>query len=213
MPSKLSRAKPSTVASATADAPLDTREAILRSAIDILQREGAGALTVRSVASAAGCSTTGVYTWFGGKEGLVDAIFIDGFQRFGEAVSLEAAAAPTPLATLRRQAHAYRDWALENPTHYMVMFGRAVPDYHPSDEATRASYATFEPMVASTTAAIEAGELAGEPFAIAHHLWACIHGYVSLEVADMDMATSLEQRREWYEAGLARAIRGCLPER
>ena len=200
-------------AAATGEPPLDTREAILRAAIDILQREGAGALTVRSVASAAGCSTTGVYTWFGGKNGLVDAIFVDGFHRFGDAVAVDGSAAPNPLDSLRAQAHAYRNWALANPTHYMVMFGRAVPDYEPTEEAVLASYATFEPLVASTTAAIAAGWLVGEPFDVARHLWACIHGYVSLEVADMDMATSLEQRGLWYEDGLARAIRGCMPER
>ena len=44
------------------------------------------ALTVRNVAAAAGCSTTGVYTYFGGKDGLVDAIFVDGFEKFDAAL-------------------------------------------------------------------------------------------------------------------------------
>src|SRR3954453_21336417 len=92
----------------------DTRQAIFDAAIAILRRHGAGALTVRSVATAAGCSTTGVYTWFGGKHGLVEAIFVDGFERFGAA--LDGAAGATEMAMV------YRTWALANPTHYMVMF-------------------------------------------------------------------------------------------
>ena len=153
-----------------------------------------------------------MYTWFGGKEGLVDAIFIDGFHRFGEAVSLEAATAPTRSRRCAGKGRLW-NWALENPTHYMVMFGRAVPDYHPSDEATGGILRDVRTDGRIHHRGHRGGQLAGEPFDIAHHLWACIHGYVTLEVADMDMATSLEQRREWYEAGLAVAVHGCLPER
>src|SRR5262245_24191315 len=132
----MSRGKTSKVARATArtTAPADPRTAILDAAIGILQREGAGALTVRSVAAAAGCSTTGVYTWFGGKNGLIEAIFIDGFSRFGAA--LEVARSRGRGTTLPAQANAYRDWALANPTHYMVMFGGAVPNFQPSADAS-----------------------------------------------------------------------------
>src|SRR3954453_6525261 len=97
----------------------DTRQAIFDAAIAILRRHGAGALTVRSVATAAGCSTTGVYTWFGGKNGLVEAIFIDGFRRFGATLLAVRAAAP-PERALLALAEAYREWAIANPTHYMV---------------------------------------------------------------------------------------------
>jgi AcrR family transcriptional regulator len=201
----MSRPRISSVADIT-----DTQTAILAAAIDILQREGAGSLTVRSVASLAGCSTTGVYTWFGGKNGLVDAIFIDGFQRFGQAVDAVLRRAD-PLAWLTARALAYREWALANPTHYMVMFGKAVPDYEPSESAMLASIATFESMVAATGAAIDAGKLTGEPFDVAHHLWAGIHGYVSLELAGMDLGESPVQRARTYKAGVRRLLYGCAP--
>src|SRR3954454_19289256 len=97
----------------------DSRQAILDAAIDILRRHGAGALTVRSVATAAGCSTTGVYTWFGSKNGLVEAIFVDGFRRFHDAQQAVLDGDDPSLAAL---ADAYRQWALANPTHYQVMF-------------------------------------------------------------------------------------------
>src|SRR4051812_15889204 len=82
----------SVVRHTSSEARPDARAAILAAALRILQHEGAGALTVRSVASGAGCSTTGVYTWFGGKNGLVEAIFVDGFQRFGAALAHAVAA-------------------------------------------------------------------------------------------------------------------------
>ena len=188
----------------------DPRSAILAAAISILRREGAGALAVRSVAAAAGCSTTGVYTWFGGKNGLVEAIFVDGFKRFGEA--LDAAkrgnSARKHLAAL---GEAYRTWALSNPTHYTVMFAKAVPDYEPSDDALAAARATFDQLVVATQAAVADNALRGEPFELAHHLWAGIHGYISLELAGMDLRANESDRAEAFRVGLQRQLAGCAP--
>ncbi len=94
----------------------------------MLQRDGAAALTVRNITAEAGCSTTGVYTYFGGKHGLVEAIFVEGFESFDRA-SAPLLEADDLLAAGPR----YRRWALANPTQYMVMFGRAVPDFVPSE--------------------------------------------------------------------------------
>lgn len=190
--------------------PVDARTAILQAAIRILHDQGAGALTVRSVATAAGCSTTGVYTWFGGKNGLVEAIFVDGFQRFGQTLAAVPAHG-NQLDHLSSLAHAYRQWALSNPTHYMVMFGRAVPDFEAGEEALVTARSTFTGLVTAMTAAVEAGVIAGDPVQLAHHLWAGIHGYVSLELSDMDMADSTALRDRAFTAGLHMLLRGCLP--
>jgi len=181
---------------------------ILAAAISILQRQGAGAMTVRSVAAAAGCSTTGVYTCFGGKAGLVEAIYIGGFENFGEALNTARRKAPADRL-LTELAVAYRAWARAHPTQYMVMFGRAVPDYEPSEHAQAVSLATFDDMVASTSATMAAIELAGDPVDIAFHLWAGIHGHISLELAGMDLAADETERAERFDRGLQRLLRGC----
>jgi AcrR family transcriptional regulator len=187
-----------------------TRDAILSAAVDILHREGAGALTMRSVAAAAGCSTTGVYTWFGGKNGLVEAIFVDGFKRFGEAL-LENHASPPDNWHFARLGEDYRAWALANPTHYMVMFGGAVPDFVPSDEARVAAVATFDHLVDSMRRVMAEQRLEGNPVDIAHHLWAGIHGYVSLEITGMDLADDEAMRDRRFRSGMALLVSGLLP--
>ena len=73
----------------------DTREALLAAAHDLLATEGAGALTVRRIAAAAGMSTMNVYSRFGGKDGVLDELFVDGFRRLAE--TMEA----SPRATTR----------------------------------------------------------------------------------------------------------------
>lgn len=187
----------------------DTRAALLTAAIDILRREGAGAMTVRSVATAAGCSTTGVYTWFGGKGGLVEAIFIDGFEHFGAAVRAQIPDDPAE-APLLPMAIAYRRWALANPTQYMVMFGKAVPDYEPSDHARAIAMGTFDDLVAATRHTMTVMGRNDSPAEIAHHLWAGIHGYVSLELAGMDMTIDEVRREARFHDGLRRLMLGAV---
>jgi AcrR family transcriptional regulator len=159
------------------------RARLVDAALAILQREGASGLTVRNITQVAGCSTTGVYTYFGGKHGVVEAIFVEGFDSFDRAVAVGFAD-----QNLRGSGLAYRRWALANPTQYMVMFGRAVPDYEPSPEAHGRSLESFFRLVAVVDS-LRPGADAAER---AYHYWATLHGYVMLELAGMGAATPLE---------------------
>ena len=159
------------------------REAILRAALELLRAEGAAGLRVRTVAAAAGCSTTGVYTWFGGKNGLVEAIYVEGFQRFGEALD-RVSNLDDPTAIVRARAIRYREGAIANPTHYQVMFGGLVPGFEAGAEALAIAARTFFALADAVRAAMDAGAFApDDPAAVAYHLWAGIHGYVELELA------------------------------
>lgn len=169
------------------------RDELLRAAVAVLQQDGAAAFTLRRVTEEAGCSTTGVYTYFGGKQGLVDAIFVAGFDSFDDALS-DALAGDD----LEAAGRVYRRWALDNPTHYMVMFGRAVPEYEPSAEAMDRALASFVGLTDSVA------RVGGEPGAAerAYHLFATIHGYVMLEMSGMGAPTP-STPDELYERALA----------
>lgn len=181
------------------------RAAILDAAVTILRDQGAAALTVRAVAGAAGCSTTGVYTWFGGKHGLVEAIFRDGFRRFGATVDVppdtDAVGHAAALASR------YRAWALANPTHYSVMFGHAVRDYEPSEEARLEALATFGPLVRAMAALAAAEGLDADATEMATFAWATMHGYVSLEIAGMSVV-AVTQRDAAFATAMRRVLLG-----
>ena len=91
-----------------------TGRALLTAAHDLLANEGPTALTVRRIAAAAGVSTMNVYSRFGGKDGVLDELFAEGFRRLGErmeatpssAISEPAArrTATSPVTT-RRTTH------------------------------------------------------------------------------------------------------------
>lgn len=179
----------------------DMRQTLLDAALHVLQHDGAAALTVRNITARAGCSTTGIYTYFGGKHGLVEAIYLDGFQSFDEAL--------LPLyltGDLAEAGRAYRRWALANPTHYLVMFGRAVPDYEPTEQAVVRAGASFEALVRAVR---DAGALAdgSSALAAAYHLYATVHGYVMLELVGAG-PVGVTYGDDLYENGLRTALEG-----
>lgn len=173
------------------DGHTEMQRTLLDAALAILRDEGAAALTVRNVTARAGCSTSAVYTHFGGKHGLVEAIYLDGFESFDRHVS------DCLAAGLDTAGGAYRAWALANPTHYLVMWGRAVPDFEPSEPARTRALGSFQVLV-------EAWRRAGapDPVAAAYHAWATMHGYVMLELVGIGLAT-IEQRAAMFDRAVA----------
>jgi AcrR family transcriptional regulator len=163
--------------------PIDTRSLILEAALRLLTDEGHSALTVRRVATEAGCSTIGVYTWFGGKDGLVDAVWRDGFASFERALR-RAKPLDGKFGMLRAQAAAYRKWALRNPRYYRVMFMNAVVDHQPSEELVQVSLAAYLALQNAVQTAANKGELATEDLdAVAMACWGTVHGLVAIELS------------------------------
>jgi AcrR family transcriptional regulator len=158
------------------------RRALLDGASRLLVAEGPGALTMRRVAAAAGCSTTVLYTMFGAKEGLADALYREGFERLGR--RLEAVTGGSSLSRLRALAEAYRANALAERAYYGLMFQRAIPGFEPSPAALAVAGASLAVLAQAVGAAMDAGVLRpGDPRAVAEVLWAAVHGAVSLELA------------------------------
>lgn len=167
------------------------RTALVDAALTVLHRDGAAGLTVRRITQEAGCSTTGIYTYFGGKHGLVEAIFVQGFDSFDEAVrpGLES-------GDLVAAGRAYRRWALEHRTQYMVMFGRAVPDYVPSEAARERARRSFGRLAEGVRRTAAGDDHLGR----AYHLFATVHGYVMLEMAGMGAATESDADTRYEQA-------------
>jgi AcrR family transcriptional regulator len=163
----------------------DQGRRILEAASGLLSEEGASALSVRRIATAAGCSTMGLYSRFGGKDGVVDELYAEGFERL---ITAMKANPPTddPLADLRRCATRYRETALANATHYMVMFGGAVPGFVPSEASHAIAHQAFGGLVARVSRCTDAGVLVGRPDDLAEVLWGSIHGLVMLELVGIN---------------------------
>ena len=184
----------------------EQRSELLAAASRLLASEGPEALTVRRIAAEAGCSTMGVYSRFGGKDGIVEALFVEGFQ--GLAAAMDAVPSTDDvMADLLACGVAYRRFALAHPTSYTVMFERAVPGYEPSEAAGTIALGTFERLVRRVERAVAAGCLEdGDTIETTMRVWALSHGWVSLEIHGM-LKTAAD------EPTYVRALMASCPQR
>lgn len=167
------------------------RDRVLSVASRVLEDEGPDALTVRRIAQSLGSSTQLIYTLFGGKVGLVDALYRDGFRSLAECLS-RVPTTDQPLHDLMELGFAYRANALRRPAFYGLMFGRAVAGYDPPKASRQEAVRAFRVLAdasrrlldADTGGASTVGE-EDQANEIALRLWGAAHGMVSLELAGL----------------------------
>ena len=164
------------------------RRTVLDAASALLVTEGPQALTMRRIAGQIGCSTTVLYTMFGGKEGLAEALYREGFARLRRRLrDAVTGAGDDPAARLAATGRAYRENALAERAYYGVMFGQAIPGFAPSVEAREEARRSLDllgdavaAMREETAMVAPVGESEIDPTSL---LWATAHGVVSLELA------------------------------
>lgn len=165
------------------------RTRVVEAAATLLASEGPHGLSLRRISTMAGGSTQLVYTLFGGKQGLADALYAEGFRRLSERMSAALVGGPPPgdPARLLALGLAYREFARTEPAFFSVMFGPAIPGFVPA-AATRAAGrdSSFGHVVRETQQCLEAGTMAGAPAeVIARTCWVTGHGLASLEAAGL----------------------------
>jgi AcrR family transcriptional regulator len=163
---------------ASVPSPATTRETLLETALRLLEERGPAALRVRDLAAAVGQSTMGVYHHFGSKQGLLEQLYLHGFERLAARLN-SVPSGGRGREELLEFALAYREFAVDNEALYGLMFERATPDFIPSDTSRLAGLSTFE-MLADRIA--EWRPDASDPAADAHLVWAAMHGLVTIEL-------------------------------
>jgi AcrR family transcriptional regulator len=189
----------------------DVERELLTAAEAVLVRDGPGGLTVRAVAAEAGIAPMGVYNRLGGKDGLVDALLIRGFDRLR--ASLEAALADTAEPSMSNRflscGLAYRQFALDNPHFYAIMFEDAIPHEHDNPEVGEYAQAAFGMLVRIVELAGAAGVIAApDPVEVAQQIWSSLHGAVALELKGLVLTPDAPYT---YRALLATITRGLAP--
>jgi AcrR family transcriptional regulator len=185
---------------------IDIEEALLDAARRLLRDEGVNALSVRRIATEAGVAPMGVYSRFGDKNGIVDRLLIESFEQLDHA--MHDAVVPDGVECVRRGMRRYRQFALDDPHRYSLLFDKAIPDYEPSPCALERAAESFGVLVDAVARAIASGDFAGtDATEIAQRFWAAAHGAVSLEVRDIgfvsDYAAHFDTLVETLVAGLA----------
>ncbi|MBG6136882.1 TetR/AcrR family transcriptional regulator [Longispora fulva] len=160
----------------------DLRDQFIDAAFRVAAEHGPAGLTVRRVAEAAGASTMGVYSGFGGRTGMLGALYARAFELLSAAM---AAAARTgdALADVCALADAYRDFAVDSPSRYAFMFERSVVDFDPGPQLrARALDSTFGQLRAAVAAAVPPDRVERTAYLV----WAAMHGMVGIELTHRD---------------------------
>jgi AcrR family transcriptional regulator len=189
----------------------DTRLALLEAAERIVSERGPGALSVRSVADAAGTTTRAVYSLFGSKDGLlVQALARDAFEfLYTEIGRLEetddAAADLVDVGVL-----AFRRLVREHPALYRIAFQRIVPALDAGPELAAARQKAWVQLVAKVER-LEQADLLGDkpPEEAAVELIAMMEGLGNAELRGAVLRLLPEgHEEEFWRTALTTLVRG-----
>ena len=156
----------------------DTRQKILEAASTLFLKGGTHALSVRAIAEGAGVSTIGIYSHFKGKQGILDALYIEGFTLVDE--MMKQSEGNTPADRLLNACEHVLQFSEAHAAHYNLIFGSNLKDYTPSEDALAAGEKAFITLTKVVSAIIKKEIAVEERQDIAMQIWALCHGYISL---------------------------------
>ena len=152
------------------------QDMLVEGAYELLEREGVEAISMRRLAQLFNVRASSLYHHFPEKSALLSAVAEKGlFLLAAELEQTYALAKSDPRRQIYTMGMTYREWALQHPQLYRLLF----MDTPPVESASSASpTAAFAPVLAAT------GALVGEPQAASatQAIWAFVHGYVMLEL-------------------------------
>ncbi|HEX7827241.1 MAG TPA: TetR/AcrR family transcriptional regulator [Mycobacterium sp.] len=119
----------------------ESRERIERDIIAIGRRhlvtEGAAGLSVRAIARELGMVSSAVYRYVTSRDDLLTLLLIDAYNELADAVDLaRQSAADSWDAQILASARAARQWAVDQPACWALLYGSPVPGYHAPGEMT-----------------------------------------------------------------------------
>lgn len=173
----------------------DSKTRILTAASELFAENGASGLSVRAISGRAGLSTIGIYNHFNGKQGILDAIYVEGFEMVMRAIDVDLNQQSPRYAVLEGLSN-YITLAAQHRGHYQLIFGRGDPSYTPSSAAIAVGEEAFNRLTALVARAIPAHVNGREKREAALQLWALSHGYVSLQDHE---ATELIPNSAWSD--------------
>jgi AcrR family transcriptional regulator len=177
---------PRSAVSAKAETPYHhgaLREALLKAAERVLERDGLAGLTLRAVAREAGVSHAAPTHHFGDLTGLVSELAAIGFRQFNAAMASACDAATTPLERAMARPKAYVAYAQAHPGMYGIMFRTERLDYsRPSlHEAADASFAGLANAIGVMRhEQISRDTLTLDQAAAIARAWSMVHGFTML---------------------------------
>ncbi len=189
----------------------DLLETIKQTAWQQIAQYGAPALSLRAISRELRITAPAIYNYYPRRDDLVTALIIDAYTSFGDSQLAARDDVPSShlLGRLLAIGLAYRQWALQYPQRYQLIFGTPIPGYQPPVEKIMPAGARSLVALVETVAALHAArKLRAENFpavmpghkvefdlwrqytgdtdllslSVSMLIWSRVHGLVSLEI-------------------------------
>jgi AcrR family transcriptional regulator len=174
---------------------------------------GTASISLRGIATALQVTAPALYRYYPTRDDLITALIVDAFNALADALeNAEQAHTPMPVQVqLMAVLKAYRQWALEHPTDFQLIYGNPIPGYAAPKEVTVPAVSrTFIPLMRPLVIALNSGIFTPQPpftdvppqnavhiqalierggypisietFHVGMILWVAIHGVIMLEL-------------------------------
>jgi AcrR family transcriptional regulator len=119
------------IAGARERAHADVRAEIVAAARRQLGTVGAAGLSLRAIARELGMVSSALYRYFASRDELLTTLIIEAYDDLGDVAerSIATSRADAPLSRWVETSSAVRQWALEHPQEYALLYGSPVPGY------------------------------------------------------------------------------------
>jgi AcrR family transcriptional regulator len=152
----------------------DRHQMIITAARELAEAEGWDAVTTRRLAERIEYSQPVLYSHFDGKDAIVRAVALQGFDELTDRLRRARLAADSPQRGLRAVCRAYLDFAAARPALYQAMFIMPTDVKFASEETPAPPRAAFDEFVSALPPDTEQPELTAEV------TWSALHGMAVL---------------------------------
>lgn len=173
-------------------------EEIKQRAWEQIGTAGVSALSLNAIAKHVGMSGPGLYRYFASRDDLITELIKDAYRSLVDALrtAFDAGAGVAELAST------VREWAVDDPQRYFLIYGTPVPGYHAPEDTTEISSELMSVLIAAFSTQSQTGPMTpfdahldshrgwadneSVPAATLHRaltFWTRLHGLLSLELA------------------------------
>jgi AcrR family transcriptional regulator len=198
----------------------DLRNALVASAVRLIEVGGPGTFSLREAAREVGVSANAAYRHFEDKSSLIAAVAADGFARLAARMrqAMAGAAAdqrdePGSIAGFKAVGRAYVEFAADHPEIFRVMFGECGAACRNTEANNSGAETPWTLLGQSLDALVTEGVLDVERRPGAElKAWTVVHGFASLSLDGLAAAPSPRERAAALEGLLQFTVIGLCGE-
>lgn len=198
----------------------DLRNALVASAVRLIEASGPSAFSLREAAREVGVSANAAYRHFDDKSALIMAVAADGFARLAERMRRAMASAsasrgdePASIARFKAAGSAYVGFVADHPEIYRVMFGECGAECRNTKPENQEAETPWTLLGRALDALVTDGFL-GPDRRVGAELkaWTVVHGFASLSLDGLAAAPTRRERKAALDALLDFTVIGLCGE-